>query len=57
MSDAMGAAQDGQVIVENSDKTESTGGGNGKQPQYTCPSKYRIELLLLHPVASPVVHQ
>ena len=32
----MGAAQDGQVIVESSDKTGSTGGGNGKWPQYTC---------------------
>ena len=30
------ATQDGQVIVESSDKTWSTGAGNGKPPQYTC---------------------
>ena len=26
----------GQVIVKSSDKVWSTGGGNGKPPQYTC---------------------
>ena len=30
------APQDGWVIVESSDKTWSTGGGNGKPPQYSC---------------------
>ena len=30
------ANQDGRVIAESSDKTWSTGGGNGKPPQYTC---------------------
>ena len=30
------ATQDGQVRAESSDKTWSTGGGNGKPPQYTC---------------------
>ena len=28
--------QDGQVIVESSDKMWSTGGGNGKLFQYSC---------------------
>ena len=28
--------QDGQVMVESSDKTWSTGEGNGKQLQYSC---------------------
>ena len=30
------ATKDGQVIVENSDKTWSTRGGNGKPLQYSC---------------------
>ena len=30
------ATQDGQVIVESSDKTWSTGEGNGKPLQYAC---------------------
>ena len=30
------ATQDGQVTVESSDKTWSTGGGNGKPLQYSC---------------------
>ena len=30
------ATQDGQVMVENSDKTWSTGEGNGKPLQYSC---------------------
>ena len=30
------ATQDRQVIAESSDKTWSTGGGNGKSTQYTC---------------------
>ena len=30
------APQDGWVIVESSDKTWSTGGGNGKPLQYSC---------------------
>ena len=30
------ATHDGWVIVESSDKTRSTGVGNGKPPQYTC---------------------
>ena len=30
------ATQDGLVIVENSDKTWSTGEGNGKPLQYSC---------------------
>ena len=31
------ATQDGQVMVESSDKTWSTGEGNGKSLQYSCP--------------------
>ena len=31
-----GATQDGWVIVESSDKTWSTGEGNGKPLQYSC---------------------
>ena len=30
------AAQNGQVMVESSDKTWSTGEGNGKPLQYSC---------------------
>ena len=30
------ATQDGQVMVESSDKTWSIGGGNGKSIQYSC---------------------
>ena len=30
------ATQDGQVMVESSDKMWSTGGGNGKSLQYSC---------------------
>ena len=30
------ATQDGQVMVEGSDKTWSTGDGNGKPLQYSC---------------------
>ena len=30
------ATQDGWVMVESSDKTWSTGGGNGKPLQYSC---------------------
>ena len=30
------ATQDGQVMVENSDKTWFTGEGNGKSLQYSC---------------------
>ena len=36
MSHAIRATQDGQVMVESSDKTTSTGEGNGKPPQYAC---------------------
>ena len=31
------ATQDGQVMVERSDRTWSTGEGNGKPLQYSCP--------------------
>ena len=31
------ATQDGQVVVESSDKTWSTGEGKGKPLQYSCP--------------------
>ena len=31
-----GATQDGRVTVESSDKTWSTGEGNGKPLQYSC---------------------
>ena len=31
-----GAIQDGQVMVERSDRMWSTGEGNGKQLQYSC---------------------
>ena len=31
-----GATQDGRVVVENSDKTWSTGEGNGKPLKYSC---------------------
>ena len=30
------ATQDGRIMVENSDKMWSTGGGNGKPQQYSC---------------------
>ena len=30
------ATQDGQVMVESSDKKRSTGEGNGKPLQYSC---------------------
>ena len=30
------ATQDGQLMVESSDKTWSTGEGNGKRLQYSC---------------------
>jgi len=30
------ATQDGQVMVESCDKTQSTGEGNGKPLQYSC---------------------
>ena len=36
MSHAIRATQDGQVMVESSDKTRSTGEGNGKPLQYSC---------------------
>ena len=36
LSDACGATQDGQVIVERSDRMWSTGEGNGKPLQYSC---------------------
>ena len=32
----MGATQDGRVMVERSDRTWSTGEGNGKPLQYSC---------------------
>ena len=36
MSHAWRATQDGQIMVENSDKMWSTGEGNGKPLQYSC---------------------
>ena len=36
LSHACGATQDGQVMVERSDKMWSTGEGNGKPLQYSC---------------------
>ena len=36
LSHACGATQDGQVMVERSDRTWSTGEGNGKPLQYSC---------------------
>ena len=36
MSHAMRATQDRWVTMENSDKTWSTGGGNGKPLHYSC---------------------
>ena len=36
LSQARGATQDRQVMVESSDKMWSTGGGNGKPLQYSC---------------------
>ena len=35
-SHARGATQDGQVMVEMSDRMRSTGEGNGKLLQYSC---------------------
>ena len=35
-SHACGAAQDGRVMVERSDRMWSTGEGNGKPLQYSC---------------------
>ena len=39
LSHARGATQDGWVMVESSDKTWSTGEGNGKPLQYSCLEK------------------
>ena len=39
LSHAHGATQDGQVMVERSDTTWSTGEGNGKPLQYSCLEK------------------
>ena len=36
LSHAHGATQDGQVMVERSDKMWSTGEGNGEPLQYSC---------------------
>ena len=36
LSHARGATQDGQVIMERSDRMWSTGEGNGKPLQYSC---------------------
>ena len=36
LSHARGATQDGQVMVERSDRMWSTGGGNGKPLQHSC---------------------
>ena len=36
LSHARGATQDGQVMVERSDRIWSTGEGNGKPLQYSC---------------------
>ena len=36
LSHACGATQDGQVMVERSDRLWSTGEGNGKPLQYSC---------------------
>ena len=36
LSHAPGATQDGQVMVERSDRMWSTGEGNGKPLQYSC---------------------
>ena len=36
LSHARGLTQDGQVMVERSDRMWSTGGGNGKPLQYSC---------------------
>ena len=36
LSHAHGATQDGQVMVERSDRMWSTGDGNGKPLQYSC---------------------
>ena len=37
LSYARGATQDGRVMVERSDRMWSTGEGNGKPLQYSCP--------------------
>ena len=36
LSHALGATQDGRVMVERSDRRWSTGEGNGKPLQYSC---------------------
>ena len=36
LSHSCGATQDGQVMVERSDRMWSTGEGNGKPLQYSC---------------------
>ena len=36
LSNARGAAQDGRVMVDRSDRMWSTGEGNGKPLQYSC---------------------
>ena len=37
LTHAGGATQDGRVMVERSDRMWSTGEGNGKALQYSCP--------------------
>ena len=39
LSHALGATQDGQVMVERPDRMGSTGEGNGKPLQYSCLEK------------------
>ena len=39
LSHAHGATQDGQVMVDRSDRMWSTGEGNGKSLQYSCLEK------------------
>ena len=39
LSHARGVTQDGQVMVERSDRMWSTGEGNGKPLQYSCLEK------------------
>ena len=36
LSHALGGTQDGWVMVERSDRMQSTGEGNGKPLQYSC---------------------
>ena len=48
-----GATYDGQVIVKSSDKTWSSGGGNGKPLRYSCHENPISSIMTLKDEESP----